>query len=412
MKQEIEKLMQENNAAALWISGAAQHNPSMVYLTGDAHLTSGDLFFQPGRTPCLLHGPMERDEAAKSGYQLINYASYPLQPYLEQAHGDRAEADALRYQMILKDVGLTSGKVLLYGEREFGPFFDLITRLKRLMPELDFQADINEAVLMEARATKSPEELEHIRQMGKTTVEVVAKTLEFLRSQQVSGDVLVQDDGSALTIGDVKRRINLWLAEEKAENPEDTIFAIGRDAGVPHSSGTPSDPIRLGETIVYDIFPCEAGGGYFYDFTRTWCLGYASDEIIQTYDQVKEVYDKMLASVKTFTDPGIYQDLTCDLFEEMGHDTIRKNPLVQQGYVHSLGHGVGLNVHEKPWFRRSNDPTNILRPGSVFTLEPGLYYPEKGFGIRLEDTFFMTEDLKVERFVDFPMELVIPMKGS
>ena len=90
---------------------------------------------------------------------------------------------------------------------------------------------------------------------------------------------MVKPNGDPLTIRDVKQRINLWLSERGAENPEDTIFAIGRDAGVPHSSGNPMTSLRLGQTIVFDIYPCEAGGGYFYDFTRTWCLGYAPDEV-------------------------------------------------------------------------------------------------------------------------------------
>ena len=92
-------------------------------------------------------------------------------------------------------------------------------------------------------------------------------------------DMLIGRDGEPVTIGQVKGLINLWLAERGAENPEGTIFAIGRDAAVPHSSGNPSDILRLGQTIVFDIYPCEAGGGYFYDFTRTWCLGYAPDDV-------------------------------------------------------------------------------------------------------------------------------------
>ena len=64
---------------------------------------------------------------------------------------------------------------------------------------------------------------------------------EYLTSRQVRGEVLLAEDGEPLTIGRVKGLINLWLAELGAENPEGTIFAIGRDAGVPHSSGNPAD---------------------------------------------------------------------------------------------------------------------------------------------------------------------------
>jgi Xaa-Pro aminopeptidase len=79
-----------------------------------------------------------------------------------------------------------------------------------------------------------------------------------------------------LTIGDVKRKINLWLAERDAVPSEGFIFAQGRDAGIPHSQGNPDDMLRLGQTIIFDIYPQERGGGYFYDFTRTWSLGYAT----------------------------------------------------------------------------------------------------------------------------------------
>ncbi len=62
---------------------------------------------------------------------------------------------------------------------------------------------------------------------------------------------------------------------------------------MPHSAGNPDDLLRLGQTIVFDIYPCEAGGGYFYDFTRTWSLGYATPEAQELYDQVKAVYDRL-----------------------------------------------------------------------------------------------------------------------
>ena len=206
--------------------------------------------------------------------------------------------------------------------------------------------------------------------------------------------------------------INLWLAEAGAENPESTIFAIGRDGGIPHSGGTPDDPIELGKAIVFDIFPCQAGGGYFYDFTRTWCLGYAPDESQEAYNQVKSVYDQVVSELELGVHAAGYQERTCELFEEMGHATIRQNPAIEEGYIHSLGHGLGLNVHEKPWFGRKEDPTNNLRIGSVFTIEPGVYYPSKGFGIRLEDSWYVAEDGSFHKFIDYPLELVVRMKGS
>lgn len=412
MKQQIDYLMQQNKVDALWISGRGQHNAAMVYFTGIAHLTDADLFIIPGKTPTLCHGSMERDEAAKSGFNLVCYANYDINALIKEAKGDLGLALALRYKQILEDIGLVRGKVLLYGLRDVGPFIAVLQQLQKLMPELEFTGDVNETILLEARATKDEHELERIRGMAKVTTRVVGNTLDLLTAHKVQGVTLVKADGSPLTIRDVKTQIDLWLTSYGAENPEDTIFAIGRDAGVPHSSGTPDDPIRLGQTIVYDIFPCEKGGGYFYDFTRTWSLGYATDEVHQVFEQVLRTYNQLVSELRVGINPFLLQQRACELLEAYGHETVRTNPRLSSGYVHSLGHGVGLNVHEKPWSSRPMDDSNVLQPGSVFTLEPGLYYPEKGFGIRLEDTYFISQEGEFARFADFPMDLVIPMKAG
>ncbi|MPN50877.1 Aminopeptidase YpdF [bioreactor metagenome] len=79
--------------------------------------------------------------------------------------------------------------------------------------------------------------------------------------------------------------------------------------------------------------------------------------------------------------------------------------------MHSLGHGVGLNIHEKPFSSTFNpSPNDILAPGAVFTLEPGLYYPEKGMGVRIEDTLVAKADGSFEILADFPKDLILPVK--
>lgn len=412
MKSDLDLLLKEHQADALWVTGPAQHNPAMVYLTGGGHMTQADAIKQHGMPILLCHAPMEREEAAKTGLQTLNYSKFPLKERLQLAEGDRLTAHALLYKQIFEKIGLTHGKVLVYGRSDVGKHHALLTRLKALLPEVRFEGDLEDTVLLQAMATKEADEIECIREMGELVVSVVARVAAYLTSHQVVNDVLTKLDGTPLLVGEVKRQINLWLAESGAENPEDTIFAIGRDAGVPHSSGTPTDPLRLGQTIVFDIFPCEKGGGYFYDFTRTWCLGYAPKKVGALYDQVKSVYHQLVSELELGTNAAVYQDRTCELFEEMGHATIRQDPSIEAGYVHSLGHGVGLNIHEKPWFSRKDDPSNTLLPGSVFTIEPGLYYPDQGMGVRLEDTYYVAQDGDFKKFVDYPMELVLPMKGK
>ncbi|MEA4813253.1 MAG: M24 family metallopeptidase [Anaerolineaceae bacterium] len=411
MHQKLDQLMKDCGASALWITGPGHHNPSMVYFTGICHMTVADLFYMPGKEPVIICSPMEREEAAKSGYKLILYNNYDMKKLTEEAQGDKALANARRYLQIFQDIGLNSGKVLVYGLTEIGPMVTLTNKLHELKPDLDFSGDVNESVILEARAIKNRPELEKIRKMGQLTTRVVGNTQDLLSSCKVKKEILYKKNGSPLKLGDVKTQINLWISEYGAENPEDTIFSLGRDAALPHSSGNPSDLICLGKSIVYDIFPCEKGGGYFYDFTRTWSLGYATDEVQKHYEQVKNVYDTLVSELVMGKNPNYLQQRTCDLFEEMGHETIRQNPRIESGYVHGIGHGVGLDVHEKPWFGSQKEAGNTIEKGSVFTIEPGLYYPEKGFGIRLEDTWYCDEEGQFHKFADYPMDLIVPVKG-
>jgi Xaa-Pro aminopeptidase len=264
---------------------------------------------------------------------------------------------------------------------------------------------------MLAMETKDEGEVAHIRKMGRITTTVVGRVAEYLTGCEVREDeVLLKEDGTPLTIADVKSRIDLWLAELGAENPEGCIFAIGRDSGVPHSTGTPEDLLRLGRTIVFDIYPCEAGSGYFYDFTRTWCLGYATPEAQKLYDEVKTVFDKVIENLDLNAPFVDYQRLVCEEYEKNGHKTPLHTPAPTDGYVHSLGHGVGLNIHERPWSGLTADATNLLKPGVVVTCEPGLYYPEKGMGVRIEDTLWVRPDGKIETLAEYPYDFVLKMK--
>jgi Xaa-Pro aminopeptidase len=81
------------------------------------------------------------------------------------------------------------------------------------------------------------------------------------------------------------------------------------------------------------------------------------------------------------------------------------------GYVHSVSHGLGLDVHEPPYFTHFETNTDRLVAGSVIAVEPGLYYPEKEFGVRIEDTVWIRPDGRPEVLVDVPKDLVLKVPG-
>jgi Xaa-Pro aminopeptidase len=411
MRTDLDALMEAHNLDALLVTGPAMHNPDMYYFTGGVHMTGGDLIKKRGGRPVLFFNPMERDEAASTGLQTRSLEDYDLRELLKAHNGDRTAALAERYQRMLADIGFTRGRLGLYGRVSVGPVYAVFTELHQRLPEVEVVGETGDSVIVKARATKDADEIQRMRAIGKITTEVVGRVADYLRGQRAIDGMLVDGAGEALTVGTVKQHINLWLAELGAENPEGTIFAIGRDAGVPHSAGTPSDVLRLGQTIVFDIFPCESGGGYFYDFTRTWCLGYAPDEAQALYDDVSGVYRQIMSELKVGEPCKPYQQRTCELFEAQGHPTVKSNPKTQEGYVHSLGHGLGLDVHEAPWFGASATDKDRLEPGVVVTIEPGLYYPERSLGCRLEDTVWVTPEGKFEVLAEFPHDLVLPVRA-
>ena len=301
----------------------------------------------------------------------------------------------------------------MYGNANVSVTLAILDNLAKSLPDLSFVGEgINDNIFLYAMESKDESEVERIRKMGSVTTEIVRMTAEYLTSCDVQEDeVLLKEDGSPLTIADVKGKINLWLAERDAVPSEGYIFSIGADAGVPHSQGKPDDLLRLGQTIVFDIYPQERGGGYFYDFTRTWSLGYATPEAQKLYDEVRSVYDTVVENLDLNVAFREYQKLTCDEFYKLGHDTpMHTEGLLTEGYVHSLGHGLGLNVHERPSSRHTASDDNILKPGVVITIEPGLYYPTKGMGFRIEDTYWVRPDGNFELLADYPYDFVLEMK--
>jgi Xaa-Pro aminopeptidase len=411
MKSDLPALMKDRNLDALVVFGDALHNPAMVYFTGVAHVTEGMLVLRRGQDPLLFCHAMERDEAAATGLKTRSITDYKYSEILKDCKGDHELAQARLHQRMLTDAGITGGRVAVYGQRDAGRAFGLLNALGEVMPSVEFVGEFTNSVILEARATKDPAEIERMRKLQKQTTEVVGQVADYLSRQRAKDGVLVDADGQPVTVAKVKAKINLWLAERGLDNPHGTIFAPGAEGGVPHSMGSPDAVLKLGEPIVFDIFPVEAGGGFFADFTRTWCIGHASEGAQKLYDDVLSVYKTIMSELKPDMPCSSFQARTCELFKQLGHPTVAEDPTTKVGFVHGLAHGLGLDVHERPAFGRDATDKDILRRGSVVTIEPGLYYPERGLGMRIEDAVYMREDGKPEILAEYPLDLVIPLRS-
>jgi Xaa-Pro aminopeptidase len=158
----------------------------------------------------------------------------------------------------------------------------------------------------------------------------------------------------------------------------DTIVSCGRDAALPHLQG--SGPLLAGEPVVLDIFPQDENSGYYADMTRTVCCGEPSTEVQEMYHAVLSAREIAFGAIHAGVSGADVHNLVVDHFRSLGYGSER------EGFVHNLGHGVGLEVHESPTLGQSG---TALPEGSVITVEPGLYYRELG-GVRVEDMGVVT----------------------
>lgn len=405
MKSDLNRLMEQRQLDAFVVAGPVHGNPAMYYMTNGANLTRGYVIQKRGQEPVLLCSPMERDEATASGLTVVSLNKYDFMSILRE-EGDQLSATVELYRRILADLGI-NGRVGFYGRADQGRAWILLNELDAQLENVTVFGEFETTLVDGARATKDRVEAERIQEVGRRTCRIVERTIDFLRSHEPGDQVLLQADGTPLTIGRVHEEINRFIAEEHLEDPEGFIFSIGRDAGVPHSKGRAEDLIALGKTIVFDLFPREAGGGYFFDMTRTFCLGYAPPQIEDAYQDVQASTEMLISAYEVGQEARRYQQMTCEFFEERGHPTIGSNSKTEEGYVHSVGHGLGLAVHEEPRFSDTSTNTDVLQPGHVFTCEPGLYYPERGFGMRIEDVIWIDDAGSVHNLTNFPKELVI-----
>ena len=406
MKRDIDKLMDERSIDVAVIQGPVKGSATMYYLVNGAAISHAIVIKRRGKEPVLLCSSMEREEAAASGLETVDTSRYNIVELIKQAGGDRLKAFVEYYRKIFTEFDV-SGRVSFYGLGDAGRNYVFLKALAEAVPEVNVTGEFVDNIFLTARMTKSEQELERIKVVGGKTCEVVGGTIDFIKAHQVKDGVFLKKDGTPLTIGDCKSEIKMALAARKLIEEVDTIFAIGRDAGIPHSRGNDDDPITLGKTLVFDIFPQEGGAGYFFDMTRTFVFGEASQEILDSYATLEECFDKVAAELKAGEKASLYQTMTCDFFEERGIETPRTNPQVRNGYVHSLGHGIGLDIHEKPTLSDMTGNKDVLAPGSVFTFEPGLYYPDKGYGMRIEDVYYVHEDGTMENLTNYPRDLVV-----
>ncbi|GAA0654996.1 M24 family metallopeptidase [Salarchaeum japonicum] len=357
-----------------------------LYLSG---FDASDPFvslYTPDETVLLVSGlEFTRAKRESRADAVRRYADYDYQE--KRANNDTATARDLLYAEFLDEFGVES---VLVNER-----FPLATAdgLRDHGVSVDVDDDDTVGTI---RATKTAAEVEHVK-AAQDANEAAMRAAQTLIEAATVRDGVLHYEGDPLTSERVKEEIEVTLLRHGCSLDE-TIVACGESASIPHDRG--SGPLRADETIIIDIFPRDKETKYHADMTRTFVKGDATDEAREFYDITREALDAAFDALEPGATGEDVHHAVCDVYEDAGYPTLRSDPSTETGYIHSTGHGVGLDVHEAPSV--STNATDELEPGHVVTIEPGLYDPDIG-GVRLEDIVVVTED-GYENFTDYPLD--------
>jgi Xaa-Pro aminopeptidase len=317
---------------------------------------------------------------------------------LEEFGNDELLAQGLSRDDVARRVALNACRSLGLVEAAVPPTFPL--ELADFLRAEGLSLTPDRALFDARRRVKNEFELAGIRRAQRGCEAALDAARELLRRAEPSNGSPLVVDGEPLTCERIKLVVESVFGEHGL-SAEEFVVAHGPQTAIGHDMG--SGPIAPNEPIVFDLFPRDRESGCFSDMTRTYVVGTPDDELVRYRELCREALDRALAEIRPGVAGSELHRLVCDFFHEHGFPTqLSKQPgeVLSEGFYHGLGHGVGLEVHEKPALGRGSDE---LVAGDVVAVEPGLYRQGYG-GCRLEDLVLVTES-GAENLTDYPYDL-------
>lgn len=235
---------------------------------------------------------------------------------------------------------------------------------KSKLPELEFVSDDRLSNLIyEMRTVKTEEEIEKIEKAQQIAEAAFEEILKFISPGVTEREIALKLD-------------NLMLEKGAEALSFETIALTGANTSMPH--GTPSDQkVRNGDFVLMDFGVVY--DGYHSDMTRTVCVGQPTEKMKQVYDTVLNAQEKALSAARSGISGGELDGIARKYIADRGYG---------EAFGHSLGHGVGMEIHEYP--NASAKSKTVFKNNMVVTVEPGIYLPSE-FGVRIEDLVVVTE---------------------
>ena len=348
------------------------------------------LYVEHGDRRLVVVGSFEvaRVEEADSGLEVYAF---------ERFGRDELQEQGLIYDEILREVSVRVCAEVGVTSAIVPPTFPL--EIADRLRESGVEVRWDRPFFVARRRVKNEAELAGIRRAQRACEAAMDEARSLLRRADRANGVL-RVDGETLTCERLKAAIERVFSDHGVYS-DDPVVSHGPQTAVGHDTG--SGPIAPGEPIVLDLFPRDRATGCYSDMTRTFVVGTPPDELVEYARLVKEALDRSIAEIRAGANGKHLFELACDVFERHGYPTLRtkeQGSVLFEGFYHSLGHGVGLEVHEEPALGKVGEE---LLAGDVVTVEPGLY--RQGFGgRRLEDLVLVTPD-GAENLTQYPYDL-------
>ncbi|MDR0755386.1 MAG: aminopeptidase P family protein [Puniceicoccales bacterium] len=233
------------------------------------------------------------------------------------------------------------------------------------------------------RRFKSASEVEHIKTACQLTSQAILYARAILKKSRTDAiQPFLYYREKVLTSERLRSAIECYCLK-KGGHCTGTIVSCSQQAADPHCEGT--GPLCANEFIVIDVFPRLNQNGYYGDMTRTFLKGVASIRQKQLFACVQSCQRELIGCICPGVNTKDLMQFAQNYFEQNGFG-LRKTSDVCEGFIHSVGHGLGLGLHEYPSVGTNSV---VLEPNMVFTVEPGLYFRDFG-GVRIEDVVQVT----------------------
>jgi len=381
LRGDLDSILTEKGAEALLLYSDSFRGANMYYLT--KFLAPDPFIFlkRVDEDPTIVVNQMEYPRAQKQSIikDVKSYVDYNYLNTLKTAKEPQIGAMKFIAKVTKKELG---AKTKICVPPNFPVIAADVLREEGLIIKPMF------GVVEKARETKDSHEVKEIRAVQAVNEEVTSEAIELIANSDVGNNKTLHFKGEPLTVGKIKSFFGSKLLENGCLPEEDIIVACGTKSSDPHYSGEPEDKLKADQPIILDIYPRSIQKRYWTDMTRTIVKGKASNKLKKMFDTVFEAKNASLDAIQAGALGSHVYDVCCDVLEKAGYETTRGGKKVTKGMMHSLGHGVGLQIHESP--RMNELYTFPLKEHNVVTVEPGLYDPQIG-GVRLEDIIEVTK---------------------